>query len=71
MTLNINQINKIIVLNQHGLSIRQISKKTRTDKNTVSKYIRLYGSQQGQPLIPALEKNYEVEIENIKLKNEV
>jgi len=62
MSLNVNQINKIIELHQQGLSIRQISKKTRKDKNTVSKYIRIYGNQQGQPLIPATEKNYEVEI---------
>ncbi|PNX49255.1 MAG: hypothetical protein BV457_02180 [Thermoplasmata archaeon M9B1D] len=42
MTLSIKQINSITELHQQGLSIRQIAKKTKKDKNTVNKYINKF-----------------------------
>lgn len=45
ITLNIFQIQKILSCHNQGLSIRQIAKKTRTDKNTVLKYIHSHESQ--------------------------
>jgi len=50
MTLNINQIQKIRSYHNQGLSIRQIARKTRTDKNTVLKYIHPRDNQSIQHL---------------------
>lgn len=48
MTLNINQVQRIRSYYNQGLSIRQIARKTRTDKNTILKYIHSHENQPTQ-----------------------